>query len=195
VSLRPEAAHVSLGLEAGITAVKEIAMSYQRQHRALQFARSVFALAIVAIFAPAACAQGTRQVTARYTVADTARGFVFADGGAKIEEPVVKGFQTALQGLTLTIYSDDTFDLQSGPGSFVFSFTGGRVGRTDGLLFLHLRSPASLLANISVDGILYPAGPDPATAPPRLSFAYVQEVLGGVLTWHSVATLKAAGTQ
>lgn len=152
----------------------------------------LFALAALA-GARSGAAQGTRQVTARYVVAETAKGFVFADGGARIEEPAVKGFQTALQGLTLTIYSDDTFDMQSGPGNFVFSFTGGRVGRgADSVLFLHLRTPQTFVANISLDGILYPAGTDPATAPPRLSFTFVQEVLGGALTWHTVATLKGA---
>jgi hypothetical protein len=155
----------------------------------------ILTLGLLAVAVPrSAFAQ---QVAARYVVGNSAAGYVFADpapGDPAVLGQLAEKFATALKGLTLTIYANDTFALQSGPGSLVFSVAGGRVGKSaNGLLFLHFRGPDLLAPTTTVDGVLYPAGADPQAAPTRLSFSLTQPSgTGGVLTWHSVVNLKPA---
>jgi hypothetical protein len=140
-------------------------------------------------------AQGDRKVVARFAATGTAQGYVFTDGEAKVpDDAQLRAFETALRGLTFTVYSDDTFDLQSGAGSFVFAFTGGRVGRSvDGIMFLHFRADLTTTLISSLDGVFYPAGADPQANPARLTFSFTQAVPGtrGTLTWHTIAAVKS----
>jgi hypothetical protein len=139
-------------------------------------------------------AQGSRQIVARYVPSGTFQAIAFVDGAGGVDDALIAAFAAALQSLTLTVYSDDRFDLQSGPGRFVVSITGGRVGRAaDGTLFLHFGTPPAVALTDTLDGILDPAGLGANPTPPRLSFTLVQvnPATQVRLTWHAIVTMRA----
>jgi hypothetical protein len=147
-----------------------------------------------ATFPPAANAQGSRQVVARYASTGALQAVAFVDGAGGVDDALLGAFASALQNLTLTLYSDDRFDLNSGPGRFVVSFVGGRVGVTaDATRFLHFGASPTLPLADTLDGVLYPQQPDPNALPPRLSLSLVQvNVASRVrITWHAVVALRA----
>jgi hypothetical protein len=139
------------------------------------------------------CAQAPRQVAARYAADGVFQAAVFVDGEARVDDPVIQAFAAALLKLTPTLYSDDRFDLQSGQGSFVFNYAGGRLARvSDGVLFLHFGVPPIVALGETLDGVLYPARPAPETQPPRLTFTLIQVVptTKARLAWHASVTLR-----
>jgi hypothetical protein len=172
-----------------------LSYSYRRPFR---FCLVLLSAAAIGIARPSG-AQNGRKVVARYAATGTAQGYVFTDAQAKVpDDAQIKAFETALKGLKFAVNDDDTFDLQSGPGAFVFAFSPGpsRLGRAaDGVLYLHFRA-ASATPIGSMDGLFYPAGADPEANPARITFSFTQAVSGGgTLTWHTIAGLKSVPVQ